>query len=302
MAQARYWNRRNVIKNAAGVVLLPVLLYVMFGWFEQKQVFHPSTRLDASGADLGQPWEDVHFKASDGTRLNGWFFPSQQQTSTPGERLVVVLCHGNAGNISHRLGTYQLLLNSELSVFAFDYRGYGRSSGTPSESGTYLDAEAAYDWVRAKGFPPESILVYGESLGGAVATELALRRPVRALMLVSTFTSIPDIGAELFPFLPVRLLSTIRYDTLSKLPRIKVPVLIMHSKADSIVGFQHSQKLFAAANPPKMRWELIGDHNDALTLGTEQCYQRLADTQPNVVTCSEQLLRASDWLAKLEAR
>jgi uncharacterized protein len=150
-------------------------------------------------------------------------------------------------------------------VFVFDYRGYGLSQGRPSEQGTYRDGEAAYQWLIAKGFAPEDVLVFGESLGGGVAAELASRLPVGGLILQSTFTCIADIGADLFPWLPVRWLAEIKYDTLSKLSRVKAPVLVMHSRADRLIRFQHSQKNFAAANEPKLFCELSGDHNDPLT-------------------------------------
>jgi fermentation-respiration switch protein FrsA (DUF1100 family) len=155
-------------------------------------------------------------------------------------------------------------------VFVFDYRGYGRSRGRPSEEGTYLDAEAAWEWLRQRGFPPERIIAFGESLGGGVATEMVLRKPAGGLILVSTFTSVPAIGAELFPFLPVRWLCTIRYDNLAKLPRITVPVLIMHSRTDTIIPFRHGEALFAAAPEPRMFRELQGDHNDCLFTGWYQ--------------------------------
>src|SRR5262249_52582451 len=145
---------------------------------------------------------DVYFETADNVRLNGWFFPAG--TNSPRAALAVLVCHGNAGNISHRLELCRALLATGVSVFVFDYRGYGRSKGRPSEEGTYRDAQAAYRWLQEKGFAGSNILAYGESLGGGVAAELALRERLGGLILQSTFTSIPDIGAELFPWLPVR--------------------------------------------------------------------------------------------------
>jgi fermentation-respiration switch protein FrsA (DUF1100 family) len=208
-------------------------------------------------------FEDVFFRASDGVELNGWFFPAG--TNSPRAGLVILLCHGNSGNISHRLGMTQALLASGVNVFLFDYRGYGRSEGHPSEEGTYRDGVAAYGWLQQRGFAGKNILLFGESLGGGVASELATRFETRGLILQSTFTSIPDIGADLFPWLPVRWLGHIKYDTLSKLPRIKTPLLVMHSRADSLIRFHHSQRNFDAANEPKLFCELAGDHNDPLT-------------------------------------
>jgi pimeloyl-ACP methyl ester carboxylesterase len=150
-------------------------------------------------------------------------------------------------------------------VFLFDYRGYGRSEGRPSEEGTYEDGMAACQWLYRKGFAETNIVLFGESLGGGIASELATRIGCAGLVLQSTFTSIIDIGAELFPWLPVRWISTIKYDTLSKLPHIKAPVLIMHSRDDRLIGFSHSQRNFDAANEPKLFCELAGEHNDPLT-------------------------------------
>jgi uncharacterized protein len=257
--------RMKLVKNLLGLLLLPILLIVMLRWFEYRQVYHPYRALAASGAELERPWEEVYFEAADQVKLHGWFFPADPQSAR--SKIAVLFCHGNGGNISHRLGHYQELLDLGVAVFAFDYRGYGRSSGAPSEEGTYLDAEAAYQWLRGRGFGESEIIALGESLGGAVAAELALRASLKGVVLLSTFTSIPDVGADIFPFLPTQWLCRIRYDTLSKLPELDVPVLVMHSRADSIIRFRHGERLFAAANEPKMFWEIYGDHNDTLFTG-----------------------------------
>jgi uncharacterized protein len=254
--------RRKRAWIGIGVHLLVAfaILFVMFRWFEHSQVYHPTRQLEASPRGLGRPFEDVRFKASDGVELNGWLF--QANSNSPRSNLVFLVCHGNGGNISHRLGLCSELLETGVSVFVFDYRGYGQSQGRPSEAGTYRDAQAAQAWLWQKGFRSESIIAYGESLGGGIVSELALRETVGAIGLQSTFTSIPDIGAELFPWLPVRWFSTIKYDTHARLPRIKVPVLVMHSRADDLVRFQHAERNFAAANEPKIFSELRGQHND----------------------------------------
>jgi fermentation-respiration switch protein FrsA (DUF1100 family) len=246
------------------VVLLP-LLYVMLRWFEHRQVYHPTQGFAATGAALNRPWEDVTFPATDGVRLNGWFFPAA--TNSPRSRFVVLHCHGNGGNISHRLEAATGLLDLGVGVFLFDYRGYGRSAGRPSEEGTYRDAQGAYAWLRGRGNADTNILVFGESLGGAVAAELAQRERVGGLILQSTFTSVPDVGAELFPWLPVRWLARTRYDTHAKLPLIRVPVLVLHSRDDTLISFHHAERNLAAANEPKLLVELAGDHNDSIETG-----------------------------------
>ena len=234
----------------------------MLRWFEHSQVYHPDRVLTATGAELGRPFEDVWFTASDGVKLNGWFFPATSNAAQA--QLAVLFCHGNAGNIGDRLGICRALLATGVNVFLFDYRGYGRSEGRPSEEGTYRDAQAAHQWLRQKGFAGTNIVAFGESLGGGIASELAMREPVGGLVLQSTFCSMTEIGAELFPWLPVRWIGTIKYDNCAKLPRLRIPVLVMHSRADGLIAFHHAEKNFAAANEPKMFLELQGDHNETV--------------------------------------
>jgi len=246
-------------KNIIGILLAPVLAFGFLRWFEQRSVYQPAARLDATGDEIGFERQDVRLTTSDGVKLHAWYFPLMKGGTNP----VFLVCHGNGGNISHRMELYDALLREGLSVFAFDYRGYGESSGKPSEHGTYLDAEAAYDWLIAKGCHGDRIIAFGESLGGGVASELALRKPVGGLVLQSTFTSTEDLGSELFPWLPVRTVGRIKYNTLGKLPKIHVPLLVLHSPDDTIIPLQHGRRNFEAANEPKLFHELRGDHNDA---------------------------------------
>jgi pimeloyl-ACP methyl ester carboxylesterase len=235
-------------------------MVMLFRWFEHSQVYHPNRTMDATGAELARPFENIFFKTGDGIELNGWFFPAN--THSPRAHFAVLVCHGNGGNISHRLALYRAWLQTGVAVFAFDYRGYGRSRGRPGEEGTYLDAQAAYQWLSRKGF--EQIIVHGESLGGGVASELCLREKIRGLILQSAFTSIPDIGAELFPWLPAKLLGAIKYDSRARLPGLKLPILVMHSRTDKLAAFHHAERNFAAANEPKLFWEISGGHSNAL--------------------------------------
>jgi pimeloyl-ACP methyl ester carboxylesterase len=203
--------------------------------------------------------------ARDGARPHAWFFPAHPSSAR--SHLVLLLCHGNGGNISHRLGFYRAWLELGLNVFTFDYRGYGQTWGKPSEEGTYLDAQAALGWLRQKGFAPEHIILLGKSLGGGVASEAALREKIGGLILQSTFTSIADIGAQLFPWLPVRWMHRIRYTTVDKLPQIHVPVLIVHSRSDGLIPFSHAERNFAASNEPRSLLEIPGDHVNVLEAG-----------------------------------
>ena len=259
-----FWTGQRKWKWIRALGLL-LLLYVMLRWFEHSQVYFPTKQMGTEIGALARPAEDVYFKARDGVRLNGWFFPAN--SNSPRSHLAIVLFHGNAGNIGDRLDHFAMLLETGANLFAIDYHGYGRSEGKPGETETYLDAQAAHAWLVQRGFAPTNIIALGESLGGGVASELALGEPLGGLILQSTYTSIPDIGAELFPWLPVRLLATIKYDTRAKLAHIRIPVLVMHSREDTMIRFHHAEKNFAAANEPKMIWELQGDHNFVLDAG-----------------------------------
>ncbi len=243
-----------------GLILGLAVILVILRWFERHQVYHPSRTMRADGSELGRPVETASIQTADGIALHGWFFPPDPDSARKTQ--VILYCHGNGGNISDRLEICQAILTTGVGVLLFDYRGYGRSAGRPREAGTYRDAEAAFDWLTSRGFT--NVIGFGESLGGGVAAELALRRPLAGLALQSTFTSIPDVGAELFPWLPVRWLARIRYETLHKLPRIHVPVLILHSPEDRLVGYHHARRNFAAANKPKIFRDLEGGHNDPL--------------------------------------
>ena len=254
--------RRKWLVRLGKIALTLLVLFMLLRWFEYKQTYHPTRSFYAGAAELGRAWEDANFAASDGVKLHAWFFPANTNSSRA--HIAILICHGNGGNISHRLKLYDALLATGVSVFAFDYRGFGRSEGKPGEAGTYLDAQAAHAWLRQKGFAASNIIAYGESLGGGIASELAVRETCGALVLQSSFTSVTDLGAELYPFLPVRTLGTIRYDTHSKLPRIHVPVLVMHSREDTLIPFHHAEKNYAAANDPKLFCEISGDHNDGI--------------------------------------
>lgn len=240
----------------------------MIRWFEHRQIYKPKRKLEMTGRELNRPVEEVWLKTPDGLRLHGWFFPAVQ--SSPHAHQVLLLCHGNAGNIGHRLHWAKAWLDLGLNVLLFDYRGYGRSEGRTHEAGTYLDAEAAWHWLREKGFAAENVVVLGKSLGGGIASHLALREPVGALILQSTFTSIPDIGSELFRWLPVRKLHSIQYDTINRLPRIKSPILVAHGRHDDLIGFHHAEKNFKAATGPKMLLEIAGDHVSTIEDGREE--------------------------------
>jgi fermentation-respiration switch protein FrsA (DUF1100 family) len=248
-------------RSVAAVLVFCVLGIVFFRRFEHGQIYHPFRQFEEVTSQ--HPFQEVVFETTDQVKLHGWFYSAA--TNSARRDRVILICHGNAGNVSHRQDSCDALLSTGLNVFVFDYRGYGRSEGRPDEQGTYEDAQSAYRWLRGQNFAGTNIIAYGESLGGAIATELALREVVGGVILQSTFTSISDVGTELFPWLPVRWLSRIAYDTRSKLPQLRVPVLVMHSRGDEIIAFLHGERNFASANEPKLFWELKGEHNDSLS-------------------------------------
>lgn len=225
---------------ALGYLLLVVLLYVM----QPAMVYYPVTRLSYTPGDIGLAYEDVTFFAEDSVRLHGWYIPA----SGRGDSATVLFNHGNAGNISGRLETIRLLNRLGLDVFIYDYRGYGRSEGNPTEQGTYRDAMAAWNHLTAeRELRPGNILLMGRSLGGAVAVWLATRTDPAGLIIESTFTSAADLGADLYPIFPVRQLIKFEYSNLSRIGAITVPMLIAHSREDDLVPFAHGRRLYEAA-------------------------------------------------------
>ncbi len=242
----------------AGLVLL------LFA-FQGRFVFFPTGDMGETPAVLGLAYENVRFPASDGVTLHGWYVPGDPGAPT------LLFFHGNAGNISHRLESLEIFHRLGLNTLIVDYRGYGRSEGRPSEAGTYRDAEAAWRYLRTtRGLAGKEIVIFGRSLGGAVAAWLATKVDPAALIVESVFTSVPDMAARLYPFLPVRLLARIHYDTESRIARVDCPVLIAHSRDDEIVPFEHARRLYAAAREPKSLLEMRGRHNDGFVVSGEQ--------------------------------
>ncbi len=180
---------------------------------------------------------------------------------------MILFCHGNGGNISHRLDSIQLFHRLGLSTFIFDYRGYGLSEGSPAEKGTYLDAEAAWNYlIRQRKVEPKKIIVFGRSLGGAVAAWLAQGHTPRMLIIESTFTSVKDLAGKFYPYFPVRLLSRFNYNVIEYLQKVNCPLLIIHSRDDEIVPFSHGQRLFMSAKEPKEFLDIMGTHNEGFIL------------------------------------
>ena len=266
----------ETIAKTLGLLILIVgglyLIFLLYVYWNQGDMIHlpdtPSRKLVATPEQIDLKYEAVTLIATDGVRLSGWFVPVAQPRAT------VLFFHGNAGNISHRLDTLELLHSLNLAVFIIDYRGYGESEGKPTEEGLYRDAEAAWEYLtETRGIPAHEILLFGRSLGGAVAAYLAEHHPALGLVLESTFTSIPEIAAQLYPWLPVHTLTRYWYDTGSRLPNIDMPVLIIHSPDDEVIPFSHSQALYDLAKEPKCFVEIQGGHNTGL-LESWETYRR----------------------------
>jgi len=248
-------------------LLLGYLAFVLLVFlFQERLIYFPSRRIEATPKQVGLAFEEVRFPTDDGEILHGWHVPA------PGP-LTILFFHGNGGNISHRLDSIRIFHELGCTVFIFDYRGYGRSTGRPSEQGTYQDGLAAWRHLTTeRGVAPGRIVLFGRSLGGAVAGWLAARSHPAGLILESTPVSVAELGAVHYPWLPVRWLVRHRYETLASLPQVHCPVLIVHSPDDEIVPFSHGERLFAAAPRPKAFLRLEGDHNQGFLL-TGAAYQ-----------------------------
>lgn len=237
------------------------------GWLFLKQgehVYHPVRAWSPVPADLR--YEPVRFEAEDGVALSAWW------VEAPDPRGTVLYFHGNAGNVSSEAGVLRMFRELGLSALAVDYRGYGQSEGEPDEQGTYRDARAAWDFVtREKGVPPGRVVVWGRSLGAAVAANLASRTAPRAVVLEAAFTSLPDIASELYPLFPTRWLARFRYDNLQALKDVHAELLIVHSTEDRLVGIAHGRRLYDAANAPKEFLEIRGPHKG---LPYQEVYRR----------------------------
>jgi len=267
-AGQRLAKRKGFPMLAIWIVTAIACVYIIFAGFlfvfQSSHVYYPQRAMSTDPASISVDFESVYFETEDGVKLFGWFIPTKDAGG------VVLFCHGNAGNISHRLESIQIFHELGLDVFIFDYRGYGQSEGKPTEQGTYRDAEAAWHYlVEQRKIDPARIIIFGRSLGASVAAWLAQNRSPGALVLESAFTSLPDIAATLYPYLPVRLLMRFKYNTAEYLQEVNCPVLIVHSRDDEIMPFSHGQRLFDIAGEPKKFLGISGTHNEGFIISGE---------------------------------
>jgi hypothetical protein len=244
---------------------------VLIAVFQSRLIYFPTGEYAFTPAGIGLDFEDLTLETGDGVAIAAWYVPH------PTAKGSVIFCHGNAGNISDRVDSINALHRMGLNVLIFDYRGYGRSEGRPSEKGTYKDADAAWRYlVETRGESPDRIVLFGRSLGGAVAIELAGRNRPAALVVESTFTSLVDIGRLHYSLLPVRLVLRYRYDSICRVASLACPKLFIHGSGDTLIPFANGRELFAAAAQPKQFMETPGGHNQSGFMYSPEYTDRLA--------------------------
>jgi len=244
---------------------------------ERTALYVPTGNLVATPLALALAYQDV-FVRHDNVKLHGWWIPRAGASAT------LIFFHGNGGNISHRLLKIKLFQQLGVNILIFDYQGYGQSQGSPSEEGLYRDAQAVYDYAISQGVSPKKIILYGESLGCAVAVELAARVPSAALVLENPFTSVFDVAKEMFPEVLAEAIVRSKYDSIHKIDRLTTPVLIMSGLEDEVVPFEQGTRLFDEANEPKEFIELHGGHNESLVKNWSGIYPAIKDFLSKYVT------------------
>lgn len=253
------------------LIFIILALFVMYLRFmERRTLFYPTKEIEYNPKEFGLNFEDIFFKTPDNIELNGWFI------SNPNARHTILFCHGNAGNISHRMEKSKFFHDLGENVFVFDYRGYGRSKGRPNENGLYLDVQGAYNYLLSRNIAPEQIIGYGESIGGAIIIDLAYKNRIKALISDSAPSSAKDMIKVLYPYLPYQFFS-LRLDSLNKIKSIKIPKLIIHSINDEIVPFKLGKKLYDYAAEPKEFLQVRGGHNSCFFESEALLKEKIAD-------------------------
>lgn len=264
--------KKKKMGTLLNIIIVLFCLYIIvcvLGYFAQPFVtYFPSRKIFSTPQTLGLEYEQLNLTTSDGVRISGWFVPAKDAQFT------VLYCHGNGGNLSYYLENAAFLNRLNLNCLLFDYRGYGESEGKPTEKGTYLDAEAAINYlVNEKHIAQSKIIIYGWSLGAAVATHLATKVNCAGLAIDGAFTSYTDIARKHFFFLPVKLFAKYNYRTIDYIKDINCPVMISHSRDDETASFKFGKKLFEEAKEPKRFFETAGSHNEAF-IQSEDIYEK----------------------------
>jgi len=249
---------RALLRILAITGIVYVCICVLIYFFQDRLIYLPNSSMTSTPESMHLSFEEVWLTSSGGKKIHAWFVPCKNGRGT------AVFCHGNAGNMENRLGMLPFFQKFRLSVLLFDYQGYGKSEGSPSEANTCQDAEAAWRYLtETRTIPPDRIVVWGRSLGTGVAVDLASRHAPGGLVVEAAFTSIPDVAADIYPFwLPVRLLCRTRFDSASKVPAIACPKLFIHSPDDEIIPITLGRRLFDLAPKPRRFVTIRGDHNN----------------------------------------
>ncbi len=259
--------RTRLVRAPYGVFFIALCVlaggFLMMRQLQHWIIFQATREIYRTPADAGWAYEEIMLDVGN-ERTHAWYIPIEKA------RGVVLFSHGNAGNIADRLESMELLRRLGFSVMAYDYGGYGHSTGRPSEERCYADIRAAWrELTETRGIPPGQIVLFGRSLGGAVTADLAAGVLPAAVVLESTFLSVPDMAKALFPILPARWLVSIQFANKDKVSGIRVPLLVIHSPDDSVIPFAHGRELFARARGPKQFLEIRGDHNEGFVLSMD---------------------------------
>ena len=254
LPERRGW---ETVKFTFWLIIAIIFFILWIRYVERHNIYFPMKEVHVTPETVGLAYEEIYFTTSDNKKIHGWFIPGNT------ESLTILFCHGNGGNIGHRLEKLAFFQKLGLNTFIFDYRGYGKSEGAPSEKGLYKDADAAYSYLTVeRGVPKERIVIYGESLGGPVAIDLAKNESVKALITEEAVASIRDMAKIVYPFIPPFVISS-KFDSVAKIKNVNCPKLIIHSVDDEIVPFYLGEKLFNAARPQKKFLKIRGSHNTA---------------------------------------
>ncbi len=258
--------------------LVTTLLIIYFGlglmlyFLQPRLTFQPSRDVPYNPSDIELQYDDVKLETTDGLTLSAWYIPAENAKFT------LLFCHGNGGNMAHRLESINIFNRLGLNCLIFDYRGYGDSNGKPSEKGVYIDTQTAYDWlINKKKFSPENIIIFGRSVGASIAAHLASNVKAKGLIMESSFTSYADIGHKYYPYMPVRLLARYSFSAIDYIKKVHCPILSIHSPDDDIIPFKLGRPLYAAANEPKEFLEISGNHNEGFLDSGQIYYHGLED-------------------------
>lgn len=255
-------SKSNVfVKVIRVLVIVYVTMCLGIYLFQGNLVFVPTKGTPTkTPLNIGLEYKDLSLKSGNET-IHAWYIPAKENKGT------ILFCHGNAGNLEHRLSTIRTWNSTGMNIMLFDYRGFGQSTGTPSEEGCYEDAKVCFEWLQSNGKLKKPFIIHGRSLGGGIASWAALNFENDGLILESTFTSVPEMGALYYPYLPVKLISSIEFPTEKRLKSYSKPLLIIHGKSDEVIPYEMGQKM--AQQTDAIFFELIGTHNSGFDITEE---------------------------------